>query len=270
MIRFLIVFAMMVSPSFMMAQASGGQIRRGAQQATAQHRTSTPNNRKLASNEVLLEDGKTIIKFETSKAVDLGLPSGTIWAGYNIGANSPKEAGDYYAWGEIDNKENYSSADYFDIDKTATGVGVAKFKKYSNNGMMSIIGTDRDVAQAKWGKPWRMPSKAQIDELINHCSVYRVKCKGENKSFVLFKGPNGRSLLFPYSGMKQGGFLYEGLGVYCWSGEIKPSSDYSHSAFCLHASISNVYSLNQELKSSISSEFRWYGLNVRAVKSNRH
>ena len=251
------------------SQASGGQIRRGVQQATVQQRTSSSVIKKHANNEVFLEDGKTVIIFETSKAVDLGLPSGTIWAGYNIGATSPKEIGDYFAWGEIYEKENYSSADYFDIDKTGAGVGAAKFKKYSNNGIMSIIGTDRDVAQTKWGKPWSMPSKAQIDELKKYCSVYRVKCKGESKNFVLFKGPNGKSILFPYSGMKQGNNIYEDLGVYCWSGEIKPSEDFSHSAFCLFASMA-AYPLKRELKSGSSFELRWYGLNVRAVKSNYH
>ena len=91
----------------------------------------------------------------TEKEVDLGLPSGTIWAGWNVGASSPEQLGDPYSlydWGKTDKSE------YSDI--------------YSVEDLPSnISGTQYDMARHKWGSSWRMPTKEDWEELILNCNI---------------------------------------------------------------------------------------------------
>ncbi len=254
----IILFAMFLfAPILANAQASGGQIvrKKGNDKTQTSKSNRTSSN---AANVAILGNGKTIV-FETSQAVDLGLPSGTIWAGYNIGANSPKQSGGYYAWGDVDVKSTYTKEHYFDTDRIEKAI--VKFKEYKNETKASIIGTDRDVAQVKWGKPWKMPSKAQIEELISKCKKFCVRCKGSSNYYILFKGPNGNSIIFPISGKKHENFVREEQNCCYWSGELDPSNALSNSAFFLFASRSDLET------PTVSSDLRWDGMNVRAVKS---
>lgn len=92
-------------------------------------------------------------------AVDLGLPSGTRWANVNIGASSPEEYGDYYAWGETEEKSDYSKNTYlYWNEQYNTGDDIGE----------DISGTQYDVAHVKWGGIWKMPTLAQIKELIEN------------------------------------------------------------------------------------------------------
>lgn len=97
------------------------------------------------------------------KAVDLGLPSGTKWADRNVGASSPEDFGDYYAWGETEVKDSYTWETYTLCDGTA-------YSCYDIG--EDIAGTDYDVAHVKWGGNWEMPTKEQFEELINNCTWY--------------------------------------------------------------------------------------------------
>jgi hypothetical protein len=239
------------------AQASGGQIRRSTSSATTVKKRKKPN---LPPNSVKLDDG-TIVLYETSKAVDLGLPSGTIWAGWNIGANSPIEVGSYYAWGETSTKSFFSCENYFDTmscQEDNWGFESITFKKFHVNGVMSIIGTDYDVATVKWGEPWQMPSKQQIDELINNCKVSSTKLPN-NTWIVVFSGPNGKSIAFPMSGEIYKEEVRENhyQGSLIWSGDLRPYAEASsqNSYFAYYLGSSRVF----------SEGFRYFGRNVRAV-----
>ena len=86
-------------------------------------------------------------------AVDLGLPSGTLWASWNVGATAPEESGGYYAWGETEEKTSYTEDTYKYYDQTT--------QEYINIGE-EISGTEYDVAHVMWGDGWRMPTEAQI------------------------------------------------------------------------------------------------------------
>lgn len=242
-----------------MAQASGGQIVR--EKGNDKTKISKSNRTSSNANIAILSNGKTIV-YETSQAVDLGLPSGTIWGGYNVGANSPKESGAYYAWGDIDEKNTYTKESYFDTDRIEKDRVI--FKAYKTGSKTSIIDTDRDVAQVKWGSPWKMPSKDQIEELLSNCKKFFVKCKGDSKDYILFKGPNGKSILFPASGKKQDNYVMEEKNCYYWSGELDSSMAFSHMASCLSG---NGYSWDSSVTAKVYYDFRWYGMNVRAVKT---
>lgn len=123
-------------------------------------------------------------------AIDLGLPSGTKWACCNVGAKSPEEYGNYFAWGEtIPRSYDYTRDDYTHYD-IWTG--------YINIGT-DIAGTNYDAATANWDSPWRMPSLTQINELLNNTSFVKTSKNGVNG--WKFKGKNGGTVFLPAAGM---------------------------------------------------------------------
>lgn len=126
-------------------------------------------------------------------AIDLGLPNGTLWACCNIGAKVPKGYGGYFAWGEIEEKNLYKEDNYsYSYYDSAQGEYV-----YQHLGK-DISGTEYDVALAKWGTPWCMPSKADCEELIQNCQNQPITYRGV--SGTLFTGPNGNGLFMPDAG----------------------------------------------------------------------
>lgn len=104
--------------------------------------------------------------------VDLGLS--VMWATFNVGATKPEEYGDYFAWGEIETKTDYSWSTY----KWCSGSS-STFTKYCNNSnhgndgftdILNIIALEDDVAHVKWGGSWRMPTLAEQNELRDNCT----------------------------------------------------------------------------------------------------
>lgn len=122
--------------------------------------------------------------------VDLNLPSGTLWATCNVGASSPEECGEYFAWGETKVKKNYEWNNYF--DNTETG-------KYSKHGSRSELEAANDVATAKWGEGWQMPSLKQIEELKDNCSWTWCEHNGV-QGYEVKSDKNNRSIFLPASG----------------------------------------------------------------------
>ena len=121
--------------------------------------------------------------------VDLGLPSGTKWATCNVGANSPEEYGDYYAWGETETKEKYTRSKY-EGDNCLTS---------SMYNMSDITGnSEYDVATKKWGESWRIPTKKEMEELKNECTWIYEKRNGVDGYKVI--GPNNKSIFLPNAG----------------------------------------------------------------------
>lgn len=119
--------------------------------------------------------------------VDLGLTSGTKWATCNVGATTPQDSGNYYAWGGVTEKETYNLSTYLD------GKISSKFDwgtdKDLLKGVADIAGTQYDAAKANWGGKWRMPTKAQQNELRNECYwVWTNNYNGSNVSgFIVYK-----------------------------------------------------------------------------------
>ena len=117
--------------------------------------------------------------------VDLGLSSGLKWATCNVGASSPCDYGDYFAWGEITIKSEYTKAN----SKTYG-------KKLGN-----ISGNPQyDAARAKWGGTWRLPTKAEMKELSDKCKWTWTTQGGHNGYNVT--GPNGKSIFLPAAGSR--------------------------------------------------------------------
>ena len=116
------------------------------------------------------------------ESVDLGLPSGNLWATCNIGANKPLGAGDYFAWGETMPKDNYDWSTYKFMDgDTASCYGISKYQLEDNclrgcwykteyiGDNKTILEDVDDAAAVNWGGRWRMPSEEQIEELLKEC-----------------------------------------------------------------------------------------------------
>ena len=115
--------------------------------------------------------------------VDLGLPSGLKWATCNVGANRPEDYGEYFAWGETGTKFKYNP----DTSKT--------YGKQMND----IKGNSQyDAARAIWGGTWRLPTKAELEELNNKCTWKWTTQNGVNGYKVT--GPNGNSIFLPAAG----------------------------------------------------------------------
>lgn len=117
--------------------------------------------------------------YQEPEAIDLGLS--VLWASYNVGANRPEEFGDYFAWGEITAKSEYTDDNY---------VG-----EYDGD----IVGNpEHDAATANWGEEWRMPSREEQIELIDNCEWEWTTVNDVNG--MLITGPNGNSIFLPAAG----------------------------------------------------------------------
>ena len=134
---------------------------------------------------------------EGVEAVDLGMPSGTKWASCNVGATKPEECGGYYAWGETEEKVNYTDVTYLysrgeDIDLDGEYEEKERYKYLGPD----ISGTQYDVAHVKWGGDWRMPTLQQFKELLANCTSQWTSLNGKIGCKFISK-INGSSIFFP-------------------------------------------------------------------------
>ena len=148
-----------------------------------------------------VEDEPVTPPAATYEAVDLGLS--VKWASCNVGATSPEEYGGYYAWGETEEKTNYSWSTY----KWCNGSNNSQTKYCTNSSYGKVdnkttLDPEDDVAHVKWGGNWRMPTRAEQDELRNNCTWSWTIVNGVNGYRVT--GPNGNSIFLPTAGYRMG------------------------------------------------------------------
>jgi uncharacterized protein (TIGR02145 family) len=141
------------------------------------------------------EVGTLTANLITSGAADLGLS--VKWASCNLGASSPEEYGDYYAWGETKTKDDYSS-DTYNYDDAVRNTMISNDR--------SIAGTEYDVAHVKLGDGWRLPTKTEIEELISKCKYQNITYKNING--LLIVGTNNNAIFIPAAGERVGKTLY--------------------------------------------------------------
>ena len=147
-----------------------------------------------------------------NNCVDLGLASGLLWAKCNIGTTEPTQLGNYYAWGELSpNKKEYYSTNYKYFDK----YGVIKYNEKDGK---TVLELGDDAARATLGVGYRIPTKADWEELLEDCKWEAVTYKlpvtldpSQRKGIARWKvtGPNGNSIVLPMTG----GFKADGWGV---------------------------------------------------------
>lgn len=176
--------------------------------------------------------------------VDLGLPSGLKWATMNIGATTPEEYGDYFAWGET--KPYYTEGHSQDSPCSnwitgKTGYDWASYQwcngsyrsltKYCINASYGVVDDKTtleladDAARVNWGGTWRMPTNSEVNELRLECSWGWVTRDGIQGYSV--KGPNGNSIFLPAAGKHNNDLLYSTNSYgYYWSSSLYTSQSY--------------------------------------------
>lgn len=200
---------------------------------------SAVNAGEISSEEV--KHSEHVIKPE---AVDLGLS--VRWASFNIGAAAPEEYGWYYAWGDTLEREVCMKYSYLYYDR--------QWDDYMDIGQ-NISGTDYDVAYRLLGKGWRIPTREEMQELIEKCSWTWIVYNGVVEGYRI-KGPNGNKIFLPASGFKKGKRVSgQGLKAVYWIGTKRQENH--NMANCLYFYSGDVY--------WCSSNACFYGCSVRPV-----
>ena len=191
--------------------------------------------------------------------VNLGLPSGTLWATCNVGATTPEGYGDYFAWGETQTKDYYDLSSY----KWCNG-SYKQLTKYCNNSSygyngftdnLTVLQPSDDAATANWGSGWRTPTREQWQELNDNTTSTWTTQNGVNGR--LFTAPNGNSLFLPAVGFRDESSLYD-AGSY--GGYWSSSLDYHpNGAWGFEFFGPNNYDM---------FDYRDYGFSVRPVREN--
>ena len=190
--------------------------------------------------------------------VDLGLPSGTLWATCNVGANAPEDYGYYFAWGETAPKDWYSWGTYkwcngnYDMLTKYCAVPYYGYNDFTDD--KTELDPEDDAAYVNWGPSWRMPTHEQQLELEEQCTwtwTTRNGVYGQQGT-----GPNGNTIFLPAAGSRwKDSHSLVGSNGYYWSRSLSPYDSYY--AYRINFNSEGVY---------------WYytirsdGLMVRAVR----
>ena len=202
--------------------------------------------------------GGIVRKENYVESVDLGLPSGTIWAACNLGASSPEECGYYYAWGETEPKDKYTWGNYkFETQNNF----IKNFEKYNKEDGKTILDSEDDAAHVVLGGEWHMPTKKQIEELLYNTTIEKSELKGV-EGILIKSRINDNTLFFPFSGYKSGGdIIGKGKLTYYWSSSI--NEKYPDNAISIDSDYYDRHKSDDWKK--FSSEYRYRGLCIRGV-----
>lgn len=193
--------------------------------------------------------------------VDLGLSSGRLWATCNVGADTPEEFGDYFAWGETTTKEVYDWKCYkystyvegdFRLNKYCADPAYG-FNGYVDN--LTVLETSDDAALASWGTGWRMPTMEDWEELFLETTKTWVEVNGVEG--LLITGENGNSIFLPAAGYRDDSeFISSNIGVY-WSSTLQTKLEIVAWSFHLTPSWNHVCGSYERARGQV----------IRAVRS---
>ena len=190
--------------------------------------------------------------------VDLGLPSGTMWATCNVGATKPEDEGLLFQWGRTDGYRYGDENNQFKIDNLTTASG----KLYKEN---EILDLDDDAAHVNMGGKWRMPTNNQLKELINNTTHNAVTINGV-KGILLTSNINGQLMFIPFSGWwDDDNFDYAGYYGIMWSSQVQ-ASNVDNNAYILSCYSGGVAGVGYTSVNYL--DFRSYGFSVRGVFNN--
>ena len=181
---------------------------------------------------------------DNTQYIDLGLPSGTLWADRNIGATEPEEYGDFYAWGETEPKKEYTWNTYkWDVYCT----------KYNKKDGKTVLEPEDDVVYLKTKGEAHIPTEEQIKELIDNTTSKYKTINGIVGRLYKSK-VNGNTIFLPFAGD-----YYNHIGTNIWSTYWSSSLDLSN-----HHNAHKLY--NSHKTSDIFTTTRCEGFSVRGVK----
>ena len=238
-----------------------------------QHTKSSEMMARMLAKECLLSDtalqalfDQMSQKVETGanghEYVDLGLPSGTLWATCNIGAAKPEEFGDYFAWGETSSKNTYNWSTYkYCNGESGNLTKYCNDSDYGNDGFtdnLTELQKNDDPATTNWGGGWQMPSCEQWGELLENTTHWWTTQDGVTGRLFASK-KNYQTLFLPAAGDRWNDKLCGfGWGGYYWSNLLY--TDYPGVAWKFYFSSGSYYMCYDE---------RFCGRSVRAVLASR-
>ena len=179
--------------------------------------------------------------------VDLGLS--VKWATCNVGATKPEQSGGYFAWGETESRS------YFVTDNYKWGWGY--ITKYNDEDDLIELELSDDAAHVNWGGNWRMPTRAEFDELLTNC-VWSLSLQNDVEWYKVTSKINGNSIILPYSGYWSGNNIKRSTCCCYWSSSLHPKGFGDNRAawhLCVGFSISF----------DMTSIDRCYGMPIRPV-----
>ena len=191
--------------------------------------------------------------------VDLGLPSGTLWATCNVGASKPEEYGDYFAWGETTTKGTYNWSTYkYCKGSSSTMTKYCTKSSYGTVDNKTELEPSDDAATANWGSNWQTPSRNQCDELVNSSYTTQTWTTMNGvKGWKITSKSNGNSIFLPAAGCRYDTSLSDaGSRGYYWSRSLSTSDSYS--AYGMGIGSNPIYSNGYSL--------RYAGQSVRPVR----
>jgi hypothetical protein len=160
-----------------------------------------------------------------------------MWATCNVGAKSPEDCGDYFAWGETTQKDSYTESNYYYTPKMSA---------------YETLPLSNDAARANWGGKWRMPTLDECKELINNCTWKYEAVEGVN-GYLITSNKNGNSIFLPMAGWKKVVVNSKSIGGYYWTSTYNCCENYVFELI--------FYSDEHTVEDGIS----FYGNPVRAV-----
>jgi len=196
------------------------------------------------------------VSSEEAIAVDMGLPSGTLWCDRNVGAKFPEDYGAFFSWGNTDphypNRDNMDWGD--DDDGFDYSFDSDTYEKTAGYKLEGNIDMAHDAARVNMGELWQMPTEEQIKELFDNCDWVRKTINGINGYLVTSK-INGNELFFSCSGYGNGSSRNNrGTYGYFWSSSVL-SSRYARYLSFLAGGVGPQNNSN-----------RYYGFAVRPVQ----
>ena len=216
----------------------------------------------------------TPVQAQRAKAIDLGLS--VKWADRNVGASSPDQYGDYYAWGEIKPKHyygNYSAYKHYTLLKRDGKYTCVPHGDYGLDNLLELQPAD-DVATRRMGSSWRTPTLQEYEELQQKCTFTLATYRGTHGFWVKNRTAPSDSIFLPMTGHKDFGNIryYPGTQGYYWTRNL--IGDEIHNDSLMNAKMTDFVQqakcaiITNEGTLSIDFMDRRYGCAIRAVRKN--
>ena len=192
--------------------------------------------------------------------VDLGLPSGTLWATCNVGASTPEDYGYYFAWGETEPKSpdytihNYKwslNGDYKNMTKYCTDANLGELDN------KIVLELEDDAAHVNWGGDWRMPTKEEIEELLEEC-ICKSIAQNAVTGILITSKTNGNSIFLPAGGYQSMFSNYINQHCVYWSSSLSSADNQYAYSFVSTKNGTNLYTYS-----------RYYGSLIRPVMNKK-
>ncbi len=213
--------------------------------------TSCKKHNKEDDQKATIEDlGGGYYKVNGYRFVDLGLPSGLLWAENNVGASSATAEGSYFAWGETTAKTSFTADNY------KFGKDESSYTKYSSKDGKQTLDAEDDAATVALKAPCRTPLKAEFQELLNtEYTTCTWTTKGSVNGLEVKSKKNGNSIFLP-------AYKYSGKNGDYWAADLYPNLPFDYD-------LATSYSFTEAAGSNAQgSQMRYNGNSVRPVASN--